>query len=210
MALSSALRWVGGLAVQTPIDLLAYLIVPLAVKTSYNTGRSFDGFEVWELPSWAKWWDNPEPYGALGEPFWYKEKNWKSKEQQMRGWLLRNKAYGFRRAYVDPKLVNPEYRLWGDQYINKSTGRTGWLFAIAVCDEKLYWNFAAVLRVVRIPDLKATWRARKLVTTMLGYQPYMGWGFKRERPLGKWDTEVLADHSASILRFTTKLTTLDG
>ncbi len=182
--LSSIVRWFGGLLLQIPVDLLAYVVVPLAVgksKRNPSNGRV-------ELPAWASWYDDPSPCGNEGELFWRKKHEGGSLIRQMRGWLLRNKAYRFRITYVDPEIVLPTYRVWGDQYIDKSTGRTGWFFATATDRHtgRLYWNFGAVVHL---------WGP-------YAWQPYVGWGLKRARPVELWERWVTADHSASLFRFT--------
>ena len=85
-------------AVEIPLEILAFLVVPIALL--------FCGKESEKLPRWAAWFDDPD-YGVNGDDGWRGEHYPNGKNRTYRArlcWLYRNRIGVFSAKYLGVKV----------------------------------------------------------------------------------------------------------
>lgn len=152
------MRWISYLFACLVVEVLAIFlapVLPLFARLKYGPWENASGQALGHrLPSWLAWFDTPD--NALeGDSNWQASHIWPSSHWSMAGWLLRNRAYGFKWSVLS--APNNMLRIVeGDKLINYHTSRFGEL-RITMGD---YWQWK---------------RIGKLGNTGYGYMLNFGW-----------------------------------
>lgn len=138
------MRWTACLVAALIAEVLAIMLAPILPLFSSPALGPVNNYSAsareLRLPDWLSWFQTPDN-SLLGDAAWQASHIWPGSHWAMTGWLLRNRAYGFKWSVLACEVDPSSISFSGDPRVNRNNGVTG-LFRASLSGG--YWQWKLV------------------------------------------------------------------